>query len=170
MTRKSVSLDRIEVTLHLFPTEATKGHSGSSFPLHMIMVPFFRISGYLLVFLKSTSRYVGKDIWDLNREEQSFHVETSIMYQHKPNYPADVPGEKFYSLCLKKCCTLTWVCLGGKTAQHRHPLQTERKDGNRYQFHRSASATITCKSKETNTKVGIVCRRNIKQQEETPKR
>lgn len=50
------------VTLHLFPTEATKRHSGkTSFLLHMTMVPFFRIPGYLLVFLKA-SRYVGKDI------------------------------------------------------------------------------------------------------------
>lgn len=63
VTRKSASLDRMEVTLHLSPVEATKRHSGkTSFPLYMVMVAFLRIPGYLLVFLYSTSRYVGKDI------------------------------------------------------------------------------------------------------------
>lgn len=73
----------------------------------------------------------------------------------------------FYTLYLKKFCTLTWVCLGRKSAQLRHPWQMLRKDGNKYQFHRSAPATITCKSKETNTKVGIAFRGDIKQQEKT---
>lgn len=56
-------MGRMEVTLHSSPTGTTKRHSGkTSFPLYMVILAFLRIPSYLLVFLKSTSRYVGKDI------------------------------------------------------------------------------------------------------------
>lgn len=37
--------------------------------------------------------------------------------------------KQFYTLCLKKFHTLTWVCVGERAAQLRHPGQTLRKDG-----------------------------------------
>ena len=63
VTRRSGSLGRMGVTVHSSPTETTKRHSEkTSFLLCMVIMAFLRIPSYGLVFLKSTSTDVGKDI------------------------------------------------------------------------------------------------------------
>lgn len=127
VTRRSGSLDRMEVTMHSSPIQTMKRQWGKiSFPLYTVTVAFLRISGYLLMFLIGT--YVGKAIQCLKREEQFFFTWRHQWHvNNKPNYPAAVL-KKFDTWCLKKFCTLTEVCFGGK-AQLRHPWQVLKKDG-----------------------------------------
>lgn len=92
----------MEVILHSSPTETTKRYSEkTSIPLYIVIMAFLRIPGYLLVFLKSTSRYVWVRTFRVFKDGEFFFPHGNINGISTMSLITLLLFTKTYTLCLK---------------------------------------------------------------------